>query len=176
MITDNVLLRAPNAEEGLEIQQLINTNPPLDTNSAYNYYLLCKHFADTCIVAEHEGKVAGFLSAYLIPGRPDTLFVWQVVVDKSLRGKRVAARMLDTLITRCSGTVHYIEATVNPSNTASRSLFESLARQHGTTIKEEKFLEAEAFGPAADHESEILLHIPLDKNFNRNTGEQHANI
>lgn len=177
MDTDNVLLRTPHPEEGLEIQQLISNNPPLDSNSAYNYYLLCKHFSDSCVVAEHNGKVGGFLSAYLIPARPDTLFIWQVVVSKALRGKHIAARMLHTLISRFeAGTVRYVESTVNPSNIASRRLFESFARQQGSTIKEDIFLEAAAFGQAAGHEKEILLRIPLNTDFNRKTGEQNANI
>jgi L-2,4-diaminobutyric acid acetyltransferase len=105
--------------------------------------------------------VAGFLSAYRIPERIDTVFVWQVVVSKELRGRRVASRMLDTLLSRFGPDVKYVESTVNPSNIASSGLFEHLARERGTTLTEDTFLEAAAFGPAADHESEILLRIPL---------------
>lgn len=178
MPTDNVLMRTPAAGEGLEVQRLISNNPPLDSNSPYCYYLLCRHFSDTCVVAEHQGEIAGFLSAYVIPDRPDTLFVWQVVVSSALRGKHIASRMLDTLLARFDKTtIRAVESTVNPSNTASRRLFESLARQHGTGISEEIFLDAAAFGPATEHQSEILLHITLQHNTaeldtNRKTGEE----
>jgi L-2,4-diaminobutyric acid acetyltransferase len=174
---DGILLRKPAADDGYEIHQLIAHSPPLDVNSVYSYYLLSDHFSDTCVVAEHEGKVAGFLSAYRIPQREDTLFVWQVVVSTDLRGRHLASRMLDALLSRFDpDSVRYIESTVNPSNAASRGLFERLARQRGTTLSEDTFLEASAFGPAADHESEILLRIPLYPQNNPFAGEQHANI
>lgn len=157
-----IALRRPEAGDGFPIHQLISQSPPLDLNSVYNYHLLTHHFADTCVVAEVAGSVVGFLSAYLIPGRPDTLFVWQVVVDASQRGHGLAGLMLEELLQRpaCSG-VRYLEATVNPSNGASRRLFERQAHSIGSTLQEHPFLGAEDFGPGAGHEDEILLHIPL---------------
>jgi len=165
--TTEIGLRRPEFRDGFPIHQLIQQSPPLDLNSVYNYHLLTHHFADTCVVAEAAGSVVGFLSAYLIPGRPDTLFVWQVVVDASQRGLGLAGKMLDALLQRpaCSG-VHYLEATVNPSNGASRRLFERQAQSIGSTLQEHLFLAAEEFGPGAGHESEILLRIPLTNQAN----------
>ncbi len=162
---DDVLFRSPAVSDGYEIWQLISNSPPLDANSVYSYYLLSDHFSDTCVVAEYRGEVTGFLSGYIVPNRPDTLFVWQVVVDKSMRGKGVAWRMLDDLLAR-EGTsgVRYVEATVNPSNQASRALFERLASDQGTTLDERVYLESSAFGSKGSHDSEILLRIPLAAN------------
>jgi L-2,4-diaminobutyric acid acetyltransferase len=162
MASDNILMRMPTVHDGLKVHELIAVSPPLDLNSVYSYYLLCGHFTDTCVVAEHEGNIVGFLSAYLIPGKHDTLFVWQVVVGKNYRGHRIATRMLESLLARYEGeSVKFVEATVNPGNTASRRLFESLSQLRGTTVEESTFLEAAAFGISSDHESEILLRIPL---------------
>lgn len=158
---DEIHIRKPRASDGYEIHQLIANSPPLDLNSIYSYYLLSDHFSDSCVVAENQGRVVGFLSAYRIPQRPDTLFVWQVVVNRALRGKRIAWRMLESLLQRLGGEVRQVEATVNPSNAASRALFERLAKEHDSTLGEETFLEASAFGPG-DHESEILLRVALN--------------
>lgn len=159
---DEIHIRKPVASDGYEIHQLIANSPPLDLNSVYSYYLLSDHFRDTCVVAENQGRMVGFLSAYRIPQRPDTLFVWQVVVNRALRGQRIAWRMLESLLQRITSSgVVAVEATVNPSNAASRGLFEHLAREQGSTIEEETFLEANAFGAGGQHESEILLRIPL---------------
>ena len=95
----DICLRKPREGEGLAIHKLIEANPPLDVNSVYSYYLLSRHFSDTCVVAEFQGEVVAFLSAYIIPNRPDTLFVWQVVVDPAMRGKRLAGLMLGALLT-----------------------------------------------------------------------------
>jgi L-2,4-diaminobutyric acid acetyltransferase len=159
---DEIHIRKPQASDGYEIHQLIANSPPLDLNSVYSYYLLSDHFSDSCVVAESRGKVVGFLSAYRIPQRPQTLFVWQVVVNRALRGKRIAWRMLESLLQRYQdGEVVQVEATVNPSNAASRRLFERLAAVQGSTLQEETFLESNAFGPGGNHESEILLRVPL---------------
>ena len=160
---DEIHIRKPQASDGFEIHQLIASSPPLDLNSIYSYCLLGEHFRDTCVVAEYQGKIAGFISAYRPPERNNTLFVWQVVVNQTLRGQKVAGRMLNALMQRFEPRdVRYVEATVNPSNTASRRLFERLATERGTALEEETFLDAAAFGPGGDHESEILLRVPLN--------------
>lgn len=160
---DDIHIRKPLAGDGYEIHQLIANSPPLDLNSVYSYYLLSNHFRDSCVVAESQGDIVGFLSAYRIPHQPQTLFIWQVVVNQAQRGKRVAWRMLESLLQRYQqNEVVQIEATVNPSNAASRRLFERLAEEQGTTLQEETFLEATALSPEGDHESEILLRIPLN--------------
>jgi len=160
--TDDVRFRAPHSGDGLEVHRLIANSPPLDLNSVYSYHILCDHFRDTCIVAEHDGALAGFISGYRIPQRPDTLFVWQVVVGRQLRGRGIALRMLESLLTRFEvDDVTHVEATVNPSNDPSRALFERLAHSRGTTLIESTYLEAAAFGSSVQHESEILLRIPL---------------
>lgn len=154
-----ILLRKPRPEEGQAIHHLIQNNPPLDPNSIYSYFLLSRHFADTCMVAEHHGELVGFLSAYIRPDAPDTLFVWQVVVAPSQRGKRLALLMLSSLLARpeCRHIDH-LESTINPSNHASRRIFERFAEEHALPVKESLFLDEEQFGDA-HHEAEIMLTI-----------------
>lgn len=159
---DAITIRKPETSDGYVIHQLIADSPPLDLNSVYSYYLLSDHFRDSCAVAEAHGKVVGFVSAYRVPQRPDTLFIWQVVVDRTMRGHGVAGRMLASLLQRYPrNEVRLVEATVNPSNNASRGLFERLALEYGSQVEEAPFLDAAAFGSGSDHESEILLRIPL---------------
>src|SRR5690625_1261392 len=75
--SDSLLLRSPVKEDGRFIHQLIRQCPPLDLNSIYTYLLLCEHFSQTCVVAEIDGRICGFVSAYRHPERTDVLFVWQ---------------------------------------------------------------------------------------------------
>ncbi len=160
---DEIYLRKPQNSDGYKIHNLISKSPPLDLNSVYSYYLLCEHFSESCIVAEYKRTIVGFISAYHLPVRKNTLFIWQVVVDQSLRGQKLATRMLDTLLQRLEHTdLRYAEVTVNPGNAASRHLFERLAQVHRSTVEEQTFLEAKAFGSDNIHESEILLRIPLN--------------
>ena len=62
------------------------------TSTLYAYLLLAEHFSDTCVLAESAGgRIDGFISAYVLPDRPDVLFVWQVAVHARARGHRLAA-------------------------------------------------------------------------------------
>jgi len=150
--------REPTVEDGPSIYDLINRCKPLDVNSRYLYLLQCSHFANTCAVAESDGSVQAFVSAYVRPDQPDTLFVWQVAVDASLRGQGVAGQLLVHLLARPHlNGVRHIEATVNPSNNASRSLFASLARKHGCDMHESMLFEERLLGEG--HEAEILLRV-----------------
>jgi len=140
------------------MQALVEASPPLDNNSRYCYLLLCEHFAATCAVAECDGRVQAFMTAYIPPTRPDTLFVWQVAVSLPLRGQGVARRLLEHILQRGHlSDARFVEATVNPSNDASRGLFAALARTCGAPMSETCIF-PEALFPAG-HEQENLLRI-----------------
>ncbi len=154
-----MVLRRPVLEDGKQVYDLIERCPPLDLNSSYCYFLLCSHFSDTCVVAEDNGRLVGFLSAYLIPDRPDTLFAWQMAVDETARGQGLAGRMLEQLLKQpACAMVRSVETTVSPSNLASRRVFTRLAEKLQTGSTEETFLEAAQFGAEA-HEAEQLIRI-----------------
>jgi L-2,4-diaminobutyric acid acetyltransferase len=164
-----LLFRRPRVEDGKAVHDLIRRSPPLDVNSAYNYFLLCSHFSETCVVVEKEGVLVGFISAYREPAQMERLFVWQVAVDSDIRGQGLAGRMLHELLSRpaCHG-VRWIETTISPSNSASRRVFESLAKARAVRWEEEIFLSREDFGGEA-HEEEILYRIgPIDQQENEN--------
>ena len=158
-----VAYRKPSLGEGKNIHALVGSCRPLDLNSPYAYMILCAHFADTCVVAEEHGRVVGFVSAYLKPGRPDTAFVWQVAVSETVRGRGVGSRMLAELAGRPScSKVTAIETTIGPSNRASWALFQSFAKKLGAAMSRQDFFCVEDFGDEG-HEAEILLRIgPID--------------
>ncbi|GGX31765.1 L-2,4-diaminobutyric acid acetyltransferase [Pigmentiphaga litoralis] len=145
--------------DGAAIQQLIQDAPPLDVNSTYAYLLLCLHFRDTCVVAEQNGQLAGFISAYVPPRHPDVLFVWQVAVHPSARGKRLGAAMLTELLARDAvAPVRVVETTVSPDNAASRRMFARLADDLHAPLEEQTLFPPTLFG-GADHDDERLLRI-----------------
>ena len=157
-------LRLPRLEDGPAMCQLVQETTPLDPNSCYAYLLLCTHFSDTCIVAEEGRELVGFVSAYRPPKNADVLFVWQVGVKPSARGKGLAKIMIRTLLERdtCQN-VNFLEATVTPSNVASQTLFRSLANAYEAHCDETCWFPPEAFG-AGEHEAEVLFRIgPLQE-------------
>jgi L-2,4-diaminobutyric acid acetyltransferase len=154
------LFRTPRVTDGAVIHRLIADCPPLDLNTVYAYLLLCEHFAATCVVAESPGgSIDGFVSAYIPPGRPDRLFVWQVAVHERARGQRLARRMLHALLRRPElAGIRHLEATVGPDNHASRHTFTSLSVDLGAHVAEQPFFGKQLFGQA-DHDDEMLLRI-----------------
>lgn len=142
---------------------LAERTPTLDLNSPYAYLMACLHFHETSIVAEEDGRLIGFVTAYRPPVSPDAVFVWQVVVDADQQGRGIAGRMLDEVLARkACEDVRYLEATVTPSNEGSQRLFRGLAERRGVECHEQPCFAASMF--PGEHEDEILLRIgPLAK-------------
>ncbi len=131
----SVNFRIPTALDGAAITALIGACPPLDANSAYCNLLQCTHFADTCIVAEQDSRIVGWISAYRPPSQPDQFFIWQVAVARSARGSGLGNRMLEALLSRPSaqGATTLI-TTITVDNAASWALFEGFARRRALDV------------------------------------------
>ncbi|MGW0120627.1 diaminobutyrate acetyltransferase [Streptomyces sp. NPDC003327] len=162
----DVVIDRARPDDGAALWRLARDSGELDVNAPYSYLLWCRDFADTTAVArDPEGRPVGFVTGYLRPDAPRTLFVWQVAVDDSLRGNGVAGALLDALTARVAAErgLGRLEATVTPGNAPSDRMFRSYARRHGATVSQEVLFPSAAF-PAAEadddrHEPELLYHI-----------------
>ena len=154
-----LVLRKPHVDDGAKIHALINKCKPLELNSVYSYLLLCKHFADTCVVAEEDGEILAFLSGYCLPSDHEVFFVWQVAVDSRIRDRGLGKRLLHEVLQRktCQ-SCHFLETTITLSNTASLRLFWSIARDLDAHCEESVYFSEELFGQK-NHEAEYLFRI-----------------
>lgn len=127
-------------------------------NSSYSYLLWCHHYQDTSAVAYEGDQLVGFVSAFLLPKKPETLFVWQIATHPSQQGKGIATSLIQHLLTRpfCQPIVH-VEATISPDNKASFRLFEKLAETLHTSIHHEPLFGKELFPDS--HEDEDLYRV-----------------
>lgn len=156
--TAPISIRMPETGDGKDIYALVKESGTLDVNSEYAYLLLGTHFQQSCAAAKVDGRLAGFVSAYIPPNQPDVLFVWQVAVDGEYRKRGLALAMLKDILCRpCCAQTKYIQATITPSNFASRSLFTSLARDLDTSFHERFMFPEEYFSES--HEPEPLFVI-----------------
>lgn len=152
-------MRRPAPEDAREVWSLVRESDALDDNSPYAYLLLCSDFADCSLVAERGGEIAGFIVGYRPPRKPQTLFVWQIGVAPALRGCGVGTQMLAALMQRgLSEGARYLEATVTPSNGASRALFKGFARKLAARCHEGVAFSSDLF-PYGSHEEEIRIRI-----------------
>lgn len=157
-MTSNIEFRRPTVADGSEMWRIVRDSGVLDLNSAYLYLLLCKDFADTCVVAEQDGRLVGFASGYRPPGREDVIFLWQIGVDAALRGQGMGKRLLASFLRNAAGNgACLLETTISPSNAASQALFRGAARDLGVDCKVLPCFSAEQFPPG--HEAEELYRI-----------------
>lgn len=160
----NPIIRPPVADDAAKLHRLIAECPPLDTNSLYCNLLHCTHFAGTsaaAFVSDTTGtqQLIGFISAYIPPGRPDTLFVWQVAVAPSGRGRGLAGRMLDAILERpVCDNVRYVDTTITPGNQASWALFRSWAARHEAAVASRLHFERNRHFDG-NHDDEHLMRI-----------------
>jgi L-2,4-diaminobutyric acid acetyltransferase len=158
-VQDGILLRRPLSDDGIAVNRLVARCPPLDLNSIYCNLLQCTHFADTCVAAYQGEELVGFVSGYVVPSEPATLFIWQVVVAPPARNSGLASRMLMEVLERpeCRA-VSRLHTTVTPDNLPSIALFSRLAAKLSAPHKQTIWFERERhFGDR--HPDEILVEI-----------------
>ena len=155
----DVTYRTPSIEDGAEIWKMVDEAAALDANSSYAYFMACRNFAATSVVAEVDGEVAGMVTAYPLPADPQRLFVWQVGVRDAFQGRGIARGMLEYILGReeCAA-VRYIETTIAPDNEASEALFSRIAANFNAAIDVKEIYKDELF-PDAEHQIERLFVI-----------------
>jgi L-2,4-diaminobutyric acid acetyltransferase len=125
----------------------------------YCNLLQCTHFAETSVVGEADGELVSAVTGYRVPGRGDTLFVWQVAVAESARGQGLGYRMLDHILARpICAPVRYLETTVTGSNDASWAMFERYAAQSRACLQRRVLFDEFAHFRGR-HDSEVLARI-----------------
>ncbi|RDH45890.1 diaminobutyrate acetyltransferase [Zooshikella ganghwensis] len=156
---NKITLRLPRPSDGFVVSELISQCPPLDTNSTYCNLLQCTHFSRTSVVAELRGEIVGFISGYVIPDRPNCLFIWQVAVAEQARGVGLALSMLRDILERNHNRqISAVETTITESNIASWALFERLAQELKAPFNKSVFFDSNKHF-AGNHESELLMQI-----------------
>lgn len=162
--------RTPKLQDGMALYHLVKSCPPLDLNSSYLYFLQSSHFADSCMLAELNGEIVGFVSAYRRPDDLQNLFIWQVAVSPTARGKGLAKRLISELLAKQMQSqiaLTAVSCTIAPSNKASQGLFKSLAKQYGLTLEVCDFIKQEHFaGQEHEAEQEYTLRAPQSQPLN----------
>jgi len=157
---NGIVFRNPTTGDGKYLYEITKASKTLDVNSTYHYLIMCRHFKKTCIVAEKQGRIVGFVTAYIPPDSPDTVFVWQVAVDEKERGQGLGVLLLTNVFKNGTALgVKNLDATITPSNQASIRLFTAAAKKLRAPFEfEQEFFSAADFGQNA-HEAEMLFHI-----------------
>lgn len=160
----NLILRKPESTDGAAIWELVRECKPLDENSMYCNLVQAEHFGDTCVVAELDGDIVGWVSGHMIPDK-DALFVWQVAVSPRARGMGLGIKMLEHLIGRdaCAEASH-LNTTITKDNEASWALFRSFAREVGGDLTDQAHFKRDLhFDGQHDTEHMVKIELPTEE-------------
>lgn len=159
----SVTLRKPEATDGAAIWEFVRECKPLDENSMYCNLIQADHFRDTCVVAELDGDVVGWISGHMIPNE-NAFFVWQVAVSPKVRGMGLGGKMLMHLIQRdACMDADKLKTTITKDNEASWGLFRSFARKIGGQLSEKPhFKRDEHFDGNHATEHMVTIAFPND--------------
>lgn len=153
-------LRKPIATDGAAIWELVKSCKPLDENSMYCNLVQADHFRDTCVLAELDGDVVGWISGHMIPDQ-DALFIWQVAVGETARGMGLGKKMLRHLIERdASDGATLLKTTITRDNAASWGLFRGFARSIGGTLTDAPHFKRDTHFEGR-HDTEHMVSITL---------------
>lgn len=153
-------LRKPDATDGADIWALVRRCKPLDENSMYCNLVQAEHFRDTCVVAELDGEIVGWISGHMIPNE-GALFVWQVAVCPSARGLGLGTKMLRHLVQRnsCKDAVA-LKTTITRDNAASWALFRKFASEVDGELSDAPHYKRDAHFDG-EHATEHMVTIDL---------------
>ena len=154
---NEIKITFPTKKNGSAVARLIERCPPLDLNSTYHYLIQSHYFNRTCSVAFEGEKVVAFVSGFIKPVNENCLFIWQVAIDESYRGKSLGIELIEFLLDQ-NKDVNIIETTITKNNIASRRMFQKIVKKYETTMSEETlFDKKEDF--SSEHDSEMLITI-----------------
>ncbi|WP_369181844.1 diaminobutyrate acetyltransferase [Streptomyces mutabilis] len=159
----HLTLRSPRLADAPAVWRLVRDSDVLDTNSLYYYNLWFRDFADMSVVAvTDDGRIAGFVTAYIRPSRPDTLMAWQSAVAPDHHAPGLAVRMMHELADRAVGHgATCFETTVNPGNRAVALMMRRFAHERGLDVHTEVLFRSEDFpgDEAHAHPPEVLYRM-----------------
>lgn len=155
------VLRAPTQQDGAAVAALAQCDKQELVGTLLGDLAGCDDFAETSVVAELDGEVAGAVLAYILPYDPQTLFVWQVNVAQDEAGKGLASLMLGQLLRReaCAGVTR-VQTAIPASDETSWTLFRRFAGWQQTHMRIEPYV-TQALSPFRRHEADNLITIDL---------------
>src|SRR5690606_27386040 len=103
-------------------------------------------------------------SGHVLPDDPETLFVWQVAVASSMRGRRLGRNLILHILARPEqAAVRWIDTTVTDDNASSWAMFKSLAASLGTSFQRSVIFDRDLH-LAGQSPTENLMRIgPFDR-------------
>jgi phosphoribosylamine--glycine ligase len=138
---DAIAVRSPNETEFMRIHRFVKSCDRMEKYPEHLYRIVLRYHGDVCFVAESKGRIVGFVMGMRSEREPEKIFIWEIGVNRKMRGQGVATRLLNAMESKALDMgCRRMEATIDPANRASYSLFEKLgyinvSKGEGETLK-----------------------------------------
>jgi L-2,4-diaminobutyric acid acetyltransferase len=121
-----------------------------------------RDFRETSMVVDIDGELAGFVTGYIRPSYPDTLFLWQTATVLNHGVTNLGLNLIDELIKSVQKrtAIRYVEATIDPQNRAIAMQFRLLARKLKADKSEEVRFAVKDFAQL-EHDEQLIRIGPL---------------
>lgn len=111
----------------------------------YIYWMLGKYFPSTCLVAEKNGQIIGYIGA-LLSMEKQKIFVWQIAVKSNERGQQIGRRLLENIVTAAKKMgIDELEIAIDDENIICRCMVKKLVQDLEGTITEKEKYRGEGF-------------------------------
>lgn len=152
-------LRPPELEDSARIAALPGGFTSHGISSLRESLMSHDGFRDTSVLAEQDGVLTGFVSAYRLPNDPQTLFVWHVDVAEEARGAGLASLMMGHLMRfpACEGVTR-IQTAIRPTDESAWTLFRRFACWQRSCMEVQPFI-TQALTSLTRHDAELMVTI-----------------
>ena len=117
-----------------KVLKLMHSSNGIDHHTDYTLWQAAHFDPDLFFIALVDNQIAGYLF-----GRKtrDSVFLWQMVVDKKERGKGIGKKLVSAFIFSAKkNKFRSIITTITPDNLASKATISSAAKSCGFSINE----------------------------------------
>jgi len=120
-------IRKADEKEFPSVYNFVSSCKPLESYPEHFYKIMLRYFGNSCIIAEFNGEIVGFVMGFTSQVDDKKLFLWQIGVANLLRGNEIAKMLLEKFekVAKKLGCKR-IEVTVDPENIPSQKLFEKM--------------------------------------------------
>lgn len=131
----------------------------LDLYGLSNYERLCRDTPETCAVAEHDGRIVGFATGFMMPHDGlRGLFLWQTGVHEGYQGKGIGTKVEQLVLDRVKPD--HAMWTVEGSNGAANRTAEKKAIYMNMGYEQPGAITTETLGNG--HEAEVMYLVAPD--------------
>jgi L-2,4-diaminobutyric acid acetyltransferase len=117
--------RKPNESDFERVYDFVSACKPLESYAVHFYKIMLRYFRNTCLVAEENNVIVGFVLGFVSQVDPKTYFLWQIGVSPEKQGQGIGNRLLTEMESLLKKTrVGRMELTVDPENITSQKLVE----------------------------------------------------